>query len=133
MARSDDDDRVGRGRPPRHTRWKPGQSGTPAGRPKGAVGMKTVVQDWAKGRMTVRRDGRRRRISNLQALIEILWQDVLATRNVRAAAHLLRLAQTYAADDVAAGAEAVGLDPRALEILRNHAAFLDLLERLEKP
>lgn len=28
--------KVGRGRPPAHTRWKPGQSGNPGGRPKTA-------------------------------------------------------------------------------------------------
>ena len=31
---------VGYGKPPKHTQWKPGQSGKPSGRPKGATGAK---------------------------------------------------------------------------------------------
>ncbi len=126
------DDDIGYGRPPKSTQWRKGHSGNPAGRPKGALGMRTVMQDWAKGRMTVRRDGKRRRISNLQALVEILWQDVLATRNLRAAAQLLRLAQTYVAEDIAAVAGRAGLSPDELAILGNHAAFLALLEEAKK-
>jgi Family of unknown function (DUF5681) len=32
---------VGKGRPPARTRWKPGQSGNPKGRPKGVKNMMT--------------------------------------------------------------------------------------------
>lgn len=31
---SDNDEKVGRGKPPKHTRFKPGQSGNPKGRPR---------------------------------------------------------------------------------------------------
>jgi hypothetical protein len=37
--------RVDRRNPPRATRFKPGQSGNPAGRPKGAQGRKKIVRD----------------------------------------------------------------------------------------
>lgn len=36
---------VGYGRPPAHTRFKPGQSGNPRGRTKGARDLKTVMED----------------------------------------------------------------------------------------
>ena len=39
------DDEVGYGRPPRHSRFKPGQSGNPEGRPKGAKTRKSKHQD----------------------------------------------------------------------------------------
>ena len=35
---------VGRGKPPLHTRFKPGESGNPKGRPKGVRNFKTDVQ-----------------------------------------------------------------------------------------
>ena len=37
---------VGRGKPPVHTRWKPGQSGNPGGRPKHSRNFGTIVE-WA--------------------------------------------------------------------------------------
>ena len=36
---------VGFGRPPRHTRFKAGQSGNPKGKAKGAVNLATDVED----------------------------------------------------------------------------------------
>jgi hypothetical protein len=49
---------VGRGKPPAETRFKPGQSGNPKGRPKGAslrdivqrIANETVDGEWARGR-----------------------------------------------------------------------------------
>jgi Family of unknown function (DUF5681) len=35
---------VGYGRPPRHSRFKPGQSGNPKGRPKGSKSLKTLLE-----------------------------------------------------------------------------------------
>lgn len=37
------DYKVGPGKPPKHTRFKPGQSGNPKGRPKGSQNVKTVL------------------------------------------------------------------------------------------
>lgn len=38
---NDDDDRVGYGRPPKAHQFKPGRSGKPSGRPRGALGKVT--------------------------------------------------------------------------------------------
>ena len=38
---NDDSEGVGYGKPPRHSQFKPGQSGNPRGRPKGTRGVKT--------------------------------------------------------------------------------------------
>lgn len=40
-ASEGDDSKVGYGKPPRHSQFKPGQSGNPRGRPRGARGVKT--------------------------------------------------------------------------------------------
>lgn len=49
----DDEDGVGYGRPPKHARFKPGQSGNPKGRPKGAKGIRTQFQEVAQMRVAV--------------------------------------------------------------------------------
>ena len=45
---------VGYGRPPRRHQFKPGQSGNPRGRPKGARGLKTDLRAELEARMTIR-------------------------------------------------------------------------------
>lgn len=58
---------VGYGRPPRHSRWRKGQSGNPRGRPK----RKTLAQAVSAAlyeKVTVTENGRRRSISKLEAL-----------------------------------------------------------------
>lgn len=42
--RSRGDYRIGKGRPPAQSRWKPGQSGNPNGRPKGAKNAATMAK-----------------------------------------------------------------------------------------
>ena len=37
-------EQVGYGKPPKLTRFKPGQSGNPRGRPRGALNMATVLE-----------------------------------------------------------------------------------------
>jgi hypothetical protein len=46
----DDDPRVGYGRPPLATRFRPGQSGNPRGRPKGARNLSSQSRHSAIGR-----------------------------------------------------------------------------------
>ncbi len=50
----DDDEQVGYGRPPRHSRFRKGQSGNPKGRPKGAKSMGTMVREVMLARMRIR-------------------------------------------------------------------------------
>lgn len=45
---------VGRGRPPLHSRWKPGQSGNPGGRRKGRRNVKTELKDIVSKKITIR-------------------------------------------------------------------------------
>jgi len=59
--------KVGRGNPPLHTRFKPGQSGHPEGRPKGSKNLKTLIMEAARDHVTATIDGKSRKISKLQA------------------------------------------------------------------
>lgn len=65
---SRDDYEVGYGRPPLATRFKPGQSGNPKGKPKGARNLATEFNEELKTKVTIQENGRTRQITKAQAL-----------------------------------------------------------------
>jgi hypothetical protein len=65
-----DDDKIGFGHPPKARRFKPGQSGNPRGRPKGARGVSAILEAALAKRITVTENGIRRRISKLDAAVQ---------------------------------------------------------------
>jgi Family of unknown function (DUF5681) len=62
---------LGYGRPPLHSRFKPGQSGYPKGRAKQSRNMRTIVRQVLNEKMQIRENGRMRRVSALEALIRL--------------------------------------------------------------
>jgi hypothetical protein len=60
---------VGYGRPPVHSRFKPGKSGNPKGRVKQSRNMRTIVQQVLNEDMQIREGGRLRRMSAMEALV----------------------------------------------------------------
>ena len=55
---SDKSYKVGRGRPPLHSRYKPGQSGNPGGRPKGVRNLRTLIAEEFTREVTAKEGGR---------------------------------------------------------------------------
>jgi hypothetical protein len=62
---------VGRGRPPRHSRFQPGQSGNPKGRPVGSANVNTMVKRIVNKKVTVREGKRTRKMPMLEAAMHI--------------------------------------------------------------
>jgi hypothetical protein len=60
---------VGYGRPPMHTRFKPGQSGNRKGRPKRQRNVRTVLEEVLNQRITIREGNRTRSVSKLDGII----------------------------------------------------------------
>ncbi len=62
--------RVGFGKPPRTSRFKPGESGNKKGRPKGSKNFATVISDELDDRVPISENGRRRKISKREVMIK---------------------------------------------------------------
>lgn len=81
---------VGYRKPPKHTRFKPGKSGNPRGRPKGAKGLKTLVRETLTKKVTVRTGSGQRKISQIEAAL-LKTAELAMKGNLRALAELIKL------------------------------------------
>lgn len=115
MARNKDYT-VGYKRPPVETQFKPGQSGNPAGRPRGSRNMKTAVRQVINTEVTVTVGGKRRQMTLLDALVYRLFNTAV-TGDMKAVPHALALARLYDEDDGAVGADET-LEAQRLELVR---------------
>lgn len=71
-ASPDEPDAVGYGRPPKHSRFKPGQSGNPKGRPKGARSPRALWNELIEGTVVVNDGKRKRRITKRELIYSTL-------------------------------------------------------------
>src|SRR5262245_6738755 len=88
---------VGYGKPPRHTRFRTGQSGNPRGRPRGSESVDRLVQRIFGARIIVTENGKRRHITKLEAALTQLINKA-ATGDHRAIRDVLALRPRYADD-----------------------------------
>jgi Family of unknown function (DUF5681) len=60
---------VGYGRPPKATRFAPGKSGNPRGRPKGSRSVGAILKGVMSQKVTVSEGGRMRRVSRVELML----------------------------------------------------------------
>jgi hypothetical protein len=113
------DDQIGYRQPPRHSRFKPGQSGNVKGRPKGARNFRTDVRATLKRLVKIRSGGKSFRMSTQEALL-LRLRDGALNNNPRALDRLLALAQRYndGEDEFATADDLTADDQQILEIYR---------------
>ncbi len=69
---SDGSYEVGYRKPPKHTRFQPGQSGNPRGRPKGTKNLKTDLMEELGEKIVIREGDQSRRVSKQRAVVKTL-------------------------------------------------------------
>src|SRR5436190_17735121 len=85
---------VGYGRPPQHSRWKPGQSGNERGRKGGSKGLNTILDQTFLEKIAIRKDGVLMRVTKLEAMC-LKMMEMALKGNVKASMALFGLAQQY--------------------------------------
>jgi uncharacterized protein (DUF2336 family) len=63
---------VGRGKPPRHSRFKPGESGNRKGRPRGSKNFATILDEELRSPIVITEGGKKRKVSKRAALAKQL-------------------------------------------------------------
>ncbi|MGD9920371.1 MAG: DUF5681 domain-containing protein [Pseudorhodoplanes sp.] len=107
---------IGYGRPPEKSKFQPGKSGNPKGRPKGSKNEQTILHEILHRQIEVRDQGRRKKITVLQGMLLKFAEDALKG-NPKAAAFLLGRYGAVGSDDHA-GDE---LSVNEQEILNDYA------------
>jgi hypothetical protein len=91
------DYKVGYGRPPDHSKFKPGKCGNPNGRPKGTKNRQTIVREILRRKMPVEDEGRLRMITVEEGIL--LGFAKVALKANRKAAEFLFATEAGASPD----------------------------------
>lgn len=91
---SDGTYRVGRGRPPEHSRFRPGQSGNPRGRRKGIRNVRSEFELMMRIPVQIMLNGKPRKISSLAGMLYRLREKAL-NGDLRAIVANIELAEKF--------------------------------------
>ncbi|WP_137703352.1 DUF5681 domain-containing protein [Marimonas lutisalis] len=127
MSEQEKDYEVGYGKPPKHSRFKKGQSGNPKGRPKAAKGLLASVKRELDSKITVREAGGEVSISKAAAMAKRLVANALQG-DLKALLALLKLdPDLYGRLAAEVEAEEHGAEPEPVDydIIRAHLLAME--------
>jgi len=81
---------VGYGKPPPETRFRPGVSGNPKGRPKGSKNLSTIIQQELEAEILITEGGRQSKVTKREALVKTIIAKGLGG-DIKAANAVLQL------------------------------------------
>lgn len=96
-AAGDGEYKVGRGRPPKHSQWQPGESGNKKGKGKGVEDWADVIRDVLEEVVTVTEGGKTKRLTRQRVLAKTIYNK--AVQGDLRAAQLLIEKSSRAAND----------------------------------
>jgi hypothetical protein len=119
-------EKTGYRKPPANSRFRPGQSGNPKGRPKGSLNVTTVLMKTLREKVVINENGKRSKITKLEAYLKQLVNKA-ASGDLRAITHLSSM--------VSAAGEQTAVDGNSsTEPIneRDQKVLTDILKRYEK-
>jgi uncharacterized protein DUF5681 len=119
-AGADANNRVGYRQPPKHSRFQPGRSGNPGGRPPGVKSLSDIVRKIVGQKVTVTENGRARRVPRLEAIL-LRAASEASRGDGRALRLLLQLTERYG-ESAQTGAERETIVAEDVAILRRYLA-----------
>jgi hypothetical protein len=117
---SKNDDRVGHGKPPKHSQFKPGQSGNPQGRKPLFGNFASDLFEELNAETSIRENGVERKVSKQRAIINALVEAAISG-NMRVASTLLAIF-----------VRSLPAQPEQDQEPASEAADQDLLKRFER-
>lgn len=115
---------VGYGKPPKHTRFKPGQSGNPKGRKPGSKNVMTLLEQTLFDTVKVRENGKVRRVPAIHACLLNLRNQAIKS-DPKALDRFIRLATLFQSAQPESSSKTT---PEAVD----RAADLALLQELQR-
>jgi hypothetical protein len=110
---------VGYARPPLASRFKPGKSGNPKGRPRNSRNLKTIIQGALTAPVVLREGARKRSISKLEGIVLKQIESALKGNEKAALATLKMAAQVGLLEAPEGAAETLTLSPAEQEIVND--------------
>ena len=123
------DHEVGFGKPPKHTRFQPGQSGNPRGRPKGTKNLKTDLMEELGEKILIREGDHARPVSKQRAVVKTLVNRTLQG-DARATNSLLPMMMRLL--DTGEGSEPEGPEALHSDELKILEAYKERLTRSDR-
>ena len=111
---SADDAKVGYGRPPVHTQFKPGQSGNPRGRKKGTLNFATDLKRTLEAPITLTDPGKKPRKVSTQTAVLLRLREKALKGDARALDRLLELARIFHTGPITEPTTATSSDDQAI-------------------
>ena len=107
---------IGYGKPPKHTRFKPGQSGHPSGRPRGQRNFRTAVREALQEKVAIREGDRQRKLSKMDAIIQVALTKALRgdAKGLAAIVQLARWAGLMDEQPELSSTESIGAEDEAI-------------------